>query len=220
MNTATVVGAVTDQSAAAVTGVSIVLTNIATGTSRTTLSDSAGYFVLPDLAPGEYTLTAKHAGFRTYLQSGIVLNVDQRPRLEVVLQVGEVTQEVSVTATVPIVESQNANIGGLVDQTMTQQLPLNGRQFLQLATLMPGVSVNAGSQVTGRGAGPRSFGIQLLGSRPTDNTYLIDGVDSFAFKFKNTSVRPAVGSVQEFNVLQNPYDVQYGITSGASVNVI
>ena len=120
----------------------------------------------------------------------------------------------------PLVDATHANIGGVVDNTYTEQLPLNGRQFLQLAFLLPGTSPNAGGQTSARGGGPRNIGLQMGGNRATNNSYLIDGADSFGFRFKNTSLRPSVASIQEFKVLESPYDTQYGVASGVQITVI
>lgn len=219
-NAASIFGSVTDPSGAAVPRVSIKATNENTGVESVATTNDVGNFTLLDLAPGPYTLSTTAQGFKQYIQKNLVLNVDQRPQINIVLELGNASESVTVRAEVPLVDSTHANIGGVVNNINTEELPLNGRQFLQLSLLLPGVSPNAGGQPTARGGGPRNVGVQLGGNRPTNNTYIIDGVDSFGFRFKNTSLRPSVASIQEFKVLNSPYDAQYGVVSGVTVNVI
>lgn len=219
-NAASIFGTVTDPSGAAVPNVGIKAINDNTGGESTATTNDAGNFTLLDLAPGPYTLTATAQGFKQHVQKNLVLNVDQRPQINITLELGSASESVTVRAEVPVVDSTHANIGGVVNNVNTEELPLNGRQFLQLSLLLPGVSPNAGGQPTARGGGPRNVGVQLGGNRPTNNTYIIDGVDSFGFRFKNTSLRPSVASIQEFKVLNSPYDPQYGVASGVTVNVI
>jgi hypothetical protein len=219
-NAASIFGRVTDQTGAAVQGVIVKVTHDNTGIARTAMTNEVGNFTILDLPPGPYTLSTEAQGFKQYVQRNLVLNVDQRPQLNIALEVGATTESVTVQAIVPLVDSTHANIGGVVDNVNTEGLPLNGRQFLQLSLMLPGVSPNAGGQPTARGGGPRNVGVQLGGNRPTNNTYIIDGVDSFGFRFKNTSLRPSVASIQEFKVLNSPYDSQYGVVSGVTVDVI
>lgn len=219
-NTATIIGTVRDSSGGIISEASVRAVNKATGVDYPTTSDRLGNFIVPDLPPGVYTVTVSQAGFKQYVQEELVLNVDQRPNLDVVLQVGSVSESITVDAWAPMIEATHANIGGVVDKVNVQQLPLNGRQFLQLALLLPGTSPAAGGQTVARGGGPRNVGFQGGGNRATNNTFLVDGVDSFGFRFKNTSLRPSVSSIQEFKILESPYDAQYGVASGVHVSVI
>lgn len=219
-NAAAIFGTVTDPSGAPVAAANVRLIDINTATTKVVASDDVGNFAIPDLAPGSYRLEVSKAGFKHYVHSNIVLNVDQRPQINIALTLGDTAETVTVTDSVPLVEATHANVGGLVENAAVQQLPLNGRQFLQLTLLLPGVSPAAGGQTVARGGGPRQVGVQLGGNRATNNTYLIDGVDSFGFRFKNASLRPSVASMQEFKVLEAPYDAQYGVASGITVNVI
>lgn len=219
-NTATVFGTATDSSGAVVSGVNLKITNDATNQEWTTVSDNLGNFILPDLPPGEYTLTATMTGFKQFVRKNLRLDVDQRPQINIVLEVGEITQNVTVEEAAPVVDSTHANVGGVVENVYAREFPLNGRQFLQLGLLLPGTSPNAGGQTSARGGGPRNIGLQAGGNRATNNSYLIDGADSFGFRFKNTSLRPSVASIHEFKVLESPYDAQYGVASGVQLTVI
>lgn len=219
-NTASVFGTVLDPSGSVIAGVNVLIVNDDTGQETKTVTDNLGNFVLPDLSPGRYTLTIGAQGFKQFVRKDLRLAVDQRPQINITLQVGSVTETVTVTEPAPIVDPTHANVGGVVESVYTKQIPLNGRQFLQLALLLPGTSPAAGGQSIGRGGGPRNIGLQAGGNRATNNSYLVDGVDSFGFRFKNTSLRPSVASLEEFKVLESPYDAQYGVASGVQVTVI
>jgi hypothetical protein len=219
-NTASIFGTVTDASGAIIPGVSVRITNDDTGQESASVSDALGNFILPDLAPGRYTLSASMKGFKQFVRKDLRLDVDERPQINVVLQVGDVAEVVTVNEAAPVVDATHANVGGVVGNVFAQELPLNGRQFLQLGLLMPGTSPAAGGQTIARGGGPRNIGVQAAGNRATNNDYLIDGVDSFGFRFKNTSLRPSVASIEEFKILESPYDPQYGTASGMQVTVI
>src|SRR5262245_12718986 len=219
-NAASIFGAVTDPTGAAVAAAAIRVTNQDTGVSVEVTSDQLGNFLVPDLAPGTYSLTASAPGFKQFVQTKLVLNVDQRPQIRIPLQIGDTRESITVQAEAALLESTHANIGGVIETVNAEQLPLNGRQFLPLALLLPGVAPANGGQTVGRNGGPRNTGVNMGGNRPTNNTYLIDGVDSFGFQWKNTSIRPSIASIQEFKVLNSPYDPQYGVVSGVTVNVI
>ena len=219
-NTASIVGTVADPAGGIVASASVQLVSDETAQAYKTVSDGAGRFVLLEIPPGVYTLKVSEQGFKQYMQRNIVLNVGDRPALPVALEVGAISESVSVEAENAVIEPTQASIGAFIDNVNTHQLPLNGRQFLQLTLVLPGVSTAAGGQTTARGGGPRNIGVQGGGNRATNNTFVIDGVDSFGFRFKNTSLQPSVASVAEFKVLESPYDPQYGVVSGLTVNVI
>lgn len=219
-NTASIVGNVADPAGNVVPKASIEVINDDTSQGYKTVADDTGSFTILQLAPGHYTMKVSQAGFKLYVQKGIVLNVEDRPQVNVILQVGSVAESVTVNAENSLVELTQASIGALIDNVNTHELPLNGRQFLQLALVLPGVSAAAGGQTVARGGGPRNIGVQAAGNRATNNTFVIDGVDSFGFRFKNTSLRPSVASIDQFKVLESPYDPQYGVVSGLTVNII
>jgi len=196
------------------------LTNNGTSQGYKTTSDDSGNFTFLQLAPGAYILKVSQPGFQVYVQKNIVLNVEDRPEIRAVLQVGSTSESVTVNAENSGIELTQASIGALIDNVNTHELPLNGRQFLQLALVLPCVSSAAGGQTVARGGGPRNVGVQAAGNRATNNTFVIDGVDSFGFRFKNTSLRPSVASIDQFKVLESPYDPQYGVVSGLTVNII
>jgi len=216
---ASLTGIVRDPSGAVVPGVTITVRNARTNETRTVQSDENGLYRVLNLLPGEYALRAEMTGFRPFAQSGITLEVAQAARLDIVLQPGEVREEVVIVAQVPLVNTENANIGTVINRREVLELPLNGRQYLQLAYLVPGASPAIKAHVTLRGSGPNNIGLQLSGGRASNNSYLIDGIESSGFRFRNTSLQPSIEMVQEFRVQTSPYDPQYGFFSNGQVNV-
>jgi hypothetical protein len=216
---ASITGIVKDPKGAVVPGVTIIVKNIRTNERRTTTTDENGLYRIFNLLPGEYTLRAEQQGFRPYVQSGIALEVAQAARIDIVLQPGEVKEEMVVVGQVPLVNTENANIGTVINKREVLELPLNGRQYLQLAYLVPGAAPAVKSHVTLRGSGPNNIGLQLSGGRASNNSYLIDGIESSGFRFRNTSLQPSIEMIQEFKVQTSPYDPQYGYFSNGQVNV-
>src|SRR5712691_2332104 len=140
LGTATISGNVTDSSGAVVVGANVSAANNGTGFQRQTTTNPQGQYNLPGLNPGSYSLTVEFMGFRRAEHSNITLQVDQNARIDVALEVGQTTDTVEITAQAPLVESQSAALGAVVDTQKILALPLNGRNFLQLARLVPGVT--------------------------------------------------------------------------------
>ena len=134
-----VVGDAQDASGAAVPGAAVVITNISTGATRTSNTDEAGGYVFPQLPPGDYSLSATHTGFKRYEVSKINLPVNQTVRVDIRLVVGEVSEQVQVTAQAVQLESETSSLGQVVSTANIVELPLNGRNFMQLANISPGV---------------------------------------------------------------------------------
>ncbi|MGH9355662.1 MAG: carboxypeptidase regulatory-like domain-containing protein, partial [Terriglobia bacterium] len=224
-------GTVTDPSGAVLPNAKITITNAATGVNRQATTDSAGFYTAPNLQPGVYEVTASAAGFATLVRSGISLTVGGQQVLNILMQVGAVSQQVHVSAAPPIVQLSTSEITHEVGATTVRELPLNGRDWTQLATLQPGV-VSMGSLQPGIGSGSgsargnRGFGTQLSisGGRPEQNNYRIDGVS--VNDYNNSSPGDALGaalgvdSIQEFSVLSSNYSAAYGRTSGGVINAI
>src|SRR5260370_25079303 len=148
----TLVGRVTDESGAVIPKTKITVTNTGTNESRLAETNDNGEFVIPQLAPGEYALTAEHESFRKEARKGIVLETGQQARLDLILKCGSVTEQVEVSAAAPLLASENASVGNVVDQKKVVELPLNGRDYLQLAQLQPNVFAPAsGSNLGFRG---------------------------------------------------------------------
>jgi len=227
--TAQVSGSITDATGAAVPNASVKALNQNTGTARTAVSNDEGYYLLPLLQPGTYTISADRTGFATKVLSGITLEVGQSPTINITMEVGQVSQRIDVTSTTPEVDLTSSTISGVVSQTDIVELPLNGRDWTQLATLQPGVDSAAAIQVpaaSGFSRGSRGWGSQMRisGEKPQYNGYYIDGVNV------NDEMGGGPGSVsggtlgvdaiQEFSVLTSNYPAEYGRTPGAILNAV
>src|SRR5438132_9334928 len=211
---ATIVGRVTDDSGAVVPGAKITITNTGTNESRSITVNDSGDYAIPQLAPGQYTLTAEYVGFNTVVRSGIVLETNQQTRLDVVLKVGGLTEKVQVSAAAPLVNTESATIGNVVDQKKIVELPLNGRDYLQLAFLQPNVFATAqGSNLGFRG------GLNVAGNSEVANQYLLDGIDNNDETTNQPLHRPILDAVREFKVLTGTYSAEYGRQAGGQVIV-
>ncbi len=211
-STATIVGRVTDPSGAVLPGAKITARNLSTSLERTTVSSDSGDFEIPFLPiGGSYTLTAGRDGFQTQELSGIVLQVDQRARLDVVMKVGSVSEKIVVEDAAPIVNTESGSIGQVIGNKKIVDLPLNGRNFLQLASLMPsaivGTSGTVGSPV-----------VSVSGGRQSKTEFLLDGISINEQLFDGVVVRPSVDAIQEFKVQANSFSAEYG-RGNAIVNV-
>ena len=225
---ATLTGTVTDSSGAVIPNVQVVIKNEATGEVRTVTVGSAGVYAAPNLLPGTYDVSVTAPGFQTTEQKGIVLTVGGQQLFNAKLQVGQVNQTVVVTDEAPAVQLANSTIGGVVDNRAVQELPLNARDWTQLATLQPGVdsmlSIQADTGTPDRAR--RGYGLQLSisGTRPTQNNYRIDGISVNDYTNGGPgSVSGAtlgVDAVQEFSVLTSNYSAEYGRTSGGVINTL
>ena len=137
---AEVSGTVTDPSGAGVANAKVIATNKATNVARETVTNPTGAYLINLLPPGDYTLTVEASGFRKLSQTGLTLQINQQAQLDLALQVGQVNETVEVTAAAPMLQSEASSLGTVVSEKLVNQLPLNGRNFIQLATLSPGVN--------------------------------------------------------------------------------
>jgi len=206
---ATIVGRVTDDSGAVVPGAKIIITNTGTNEIRSVIVGDNGEYSIPQLAPGNYSLTAEYAGFNRVVRSGIVLETNQQARFDISLKVGALTEEVQVSAAAPLVASENAALGNVVDQKKIVELPLNGRDYLQLAFLQPNVFAPAqGSNLGFRG------GFNVAGNSEIANQYILDGIDNNDETTNQPLHRPILDAVREFKVLTGTYSAEYGRQAG------
>jgi hypothetical protein len=219
-------GTVTDASGAVIPNATVTAINVDTSVSHDTVSGKNGDYVLPNLPPGNYTLTVEAAGFRKLEQTGVNLQVNQSSRVDFSLQVGQAAETVSVTGHPPLLESESSSVGTVINQKLVNELPLNGRNFVQLATLSPGVN-GVGQSTSGTimgGARPddRRAGNEIFsnGNREGDNNFLYDGVDNNERLTLSLTLRPAVDAVREFKIQTNLYSADVGRNSGAVIDVI
>ncbi|HYR86049.1 MAG TPA: carboxypeptidase regulatory-like domain-containing protein [Terriglobia bacterium] len=217
LGTGTISGTVFDQSGAVLPGANITVTNAGTGFVRSTVSSETGDFNLRGLLPGTYELTAELGGFRKFVQSTVTLQVDQNARIEVRLQVGSANETVIVTEQAPLLQSEQSSVGAVVDQKKIVEMPLNGRNFVQLATLLPGV--NSGDRdLTDRTA--PGGGISIAGARPEQNSFLMDGTIN-SDQFNNLlNFRPSIDILQEFKIQTSNYSAEFGKGAGGQINLV
>jgi len=210
---ATVTGRITDASNAAVPAASITITSLDTNQKRTVSSTQSGDFSIPQLAPGTYTLSAEREGFRREVIRKIVLETGQDFRADISLKVGALSETIEVEASAPLINTDNASVGGVVEQRKISQLPLNGRNYLQLAALQPNVlpPVQGSSNAT-RG------GLNIAGASEVSNLYIKDGIDNNTAS-DGSNHTPILDTIREFKVLTGTYSAEYGRASGAQVMV-
>lgn len=224
--TGQIAGVVTDASGSAVPGATVEVTNIATNVTRAVKSGSDGLYTVPLLLPGQYRVKASMAGFSTLLRDGIDVLVSGTARVDLQLQVGQVTEQVTTTAAAALVETRDATLGIVVEQKKVVDLPLNGRNFAQLGTLMPGVVApppSLGGQdgnATVGGFGNVTGSFNVNGQRNQSNNFMLDGAannDSFNSGFV---MRPPPDAIQEFKILTHSFGAEYGRNAGSVVNVV
>jgi hypothetical protein len=191
-----------------------------------TVSDGSGHYIIPLLPPGDYTLTAETAGFRKLVRSGLSLQINQQARVDLTMGVGQVSETLEVTAQAPLLESESSSLGTVVNQKLVNELPLNGRNFIQLATLSPGVNgvgySASGTIMSGSRPDDRRPGTEIFsnGNREGSNNFLYDGIDDNERLTLSIVLRPAVEAVREFKIQTNLYSADIGRNSGAVVDVI
>ncbi|PYU88417.1 MAG: hypothetical protein DMG08_25500 [Acidobacteria bacterium] len=222
VNTASIRGTVSDPSGAVVDGASITATNDLTGVSLTTVSNAQGIYVFPVLNLGAYTLAAEKQGFKKAVRKGIELQVNQTARIDLALEVGAVSEQVVVQEQIPLVEAETSSLGHVVTQRDVLDLPLNKRNFSQLAVLVPGANFGAAGTIGGgdRPDDPRPRSAFFVnGTRDSSNTYLIDGIDNYDRLHTTVAIKPSIDAVQEFKVQTSLYSAEFGRNAGGVVNV-
>jgi len=206
-------GLVTDSTGAVVAGAKITLVHPATNTQRIVTSNNAGLYNLPALPPGSYNLKLEMQGFKTEVRNDIELQVAQNARLDFALQVGNVTEVVEVTGGAPVLETETTSIGAVIEHKRILELPLNGRNYLQLAALIPGSTTNgpASSQGQQRMGGARnSFSLNVAGQRIHFNHYTLDGLENTDPNFNSYLFLPSLDALQEFKVEAGLFQAEYG----------
>jgi hypothetical protein len=218
---ASLTGKVTDPSGAAIPEAAVTATDVATGQSAKTMTDPTGSYNLPSLSPATYTLTVEKAGFKTSVQTGITLLVDQKATLNAQLEVGNVSTRVEVSGAAPLVETASASVGTVIGERDVVDLPLNVRRFGALATLVPGTTTDNGGFANNQFGSPFSEASYTAnGARSASNNSIIDGVDSRNMTFGGFSVSPPPDAVEEFKVQTNIYDAAFGKTAGSTINLV
>ena len=217
---ATITGRVSDSTDAAVPRANLQIRNIETNDVTTAVSSAQGDYTVPLLRPGTYTISVQVAGFKALTRSGVVLNIGQSATVNIVLEVGNLTEQITVTGEAALLDTASANRGAVIDNQQVTEFPLNGRNPFMLSTLAAGVNFN-GALIY-----PRPFDNGAIaqwsfnGSLAANNDFMLDGAPNNAQGgTNNIALVPPVDSVQEFKVQTNSYDSQFGHTGGGIVNV-
>ncbi len=219
-------GTVLDVTGATLPGAKVTATNAGTNVARGTVSDATGNYVIPLLQPGDYVVTVEATGFKKLVQKGLSLQLNQQAQLNLTLQLGQVSEEIQVTAQAPQLQSESSSLGTVVSEKLVNQLPLNGRNFIQLAVLSPGVTgvgfAASGTIMSGTRPDDRRPGTEIFsnGNREGSNNFLYDGVDNNERLTLSIVLRPAVEAVREFKIQTNLYSADIGRNSGAVIDVI
>ena len=223
LTTADILGTVTDSTGAAIPNAQITVTNVDTRQARTTTSNASGDYDVTLLPVGKYSVTVSITGFKTSTTNNLAVEAGDRARADVKLEVGGSTETVTVEAQTPLLQADNATVSSTVTAKAVQDLPLNGRNFVQLVQLVPGANEGQGNSLTS-GARPddrrQSAGFSVNGQDDTLNNYIIDGIDDNERVIGTIGVRPNVEGIQEITVQTNSYSAEAGRTAGGVVSII
>lgn len=218
--TATLYGTVTDANQAVLSSAKITVTNEATGFQRTTVSDKSGNYTLPLLPVGTYDLTVEASGFQRYAQNKIALALNDEVRLNAQLIVGEVSATVQVDSEPSLINLEQGSVGQVIGRRKIEDLPLNGRNFLQLASLQAGVTPNVTTITEFTAGHPGQTNFSVNGLRAQSNNFLLDGADNNDGFLGTAGGVPSPDALQEFRILTNAYSAEYGRGGGAVVNIV
>ena len=207
-----VLGVVTDNSGGVLPGASIVLRNLGTGVTRETVSNDRGQYEVPGVQPGRYQIDAEVSGFRRVSHGPIVIQVNQETRLDIVLQLGEVAETITVQGTGTVVQTTTATIGKVVEEKQIVALPLTDRNFASLGLLTPGV--------TTRGQSTTDAQYVVHGQRQDANNFQLDGVANVTLGGNSVQARPNVDAVQEFKIQTSNFSAEFGRNAGSVVQVV
>lgn len=219
-STGTISGVVTDPSGAVVPGAAVSILGIATGSERKTVSDSAGSFTAPSLQPGEYSITVVASGFAKFTISRLTLEVNTTATANAKLALTGAGETVQVESTPAPIEAQTSTLGQVIDRETVQQIPLNGRHFLDLTNLTPGTVVppnNGSLTAPSRGLGANSF--DTAGNREDTNNFQINGINLNDMTQNQITFQPSINTTSEFKIINSTFSAEFGRSSGSIVNV-
>jgi hypothetical protein len=215
-----ILGVVEDTSGAIIPGVTVTVVHAATGQQRQVVTGESGNYVVTNINPGEYTVRAEKGGFKSEVRSGLTLQLNQKARVDMKLSVGAVSETVEVSARGVILNTDDATMGNVVEQKRITDLPLNGRNFANLAGLMPGVIKGISSNTNQYGRKDTAIAISANGMRENQGQVLYDGV-STAWNINNaTFFKASIEAIQEFKVHAGTYSAEYGHNAGAQVEIL
>lgn len=206
-------GEVRDTSGATVPGVQVIATNVATNVARTAVTNDSGLYSFPAMIPGTYNIRAEKTGFKAVTKSDIELQVQQSARVDFELPVGQLSETVEVSASAQMLSTEDATVGTVIENKRIVEIPLNGRNYLQLVSLAPNVSYGFGSagQANSRQGGDRANqNISVGGNRSYFNYFTLDGVDNTDPNFNTYVIQPSIDALQEFKVQTGIYPAEFG----------
>lgn len=209
----TIVGLVQDETAGILPGVSITIRDLGTDFTRTVATDARGQYEVRGLQPGQYEVRAELTGFRTMVQSGVVVQVNQETRVNITMALGQISETVTIQAEGVTVQTTTSTVGKVVEETAIVGLPLAGRNFVDLGLLIPGVTTRTQStQATDR--------YYVHGQRDDANNFLLDGVASVDLEGNASDIRPNPDAVQEFKIQTSNFSAEFGRNAGSVVQVV
>src|SRR5438876_5284615 len=206
-------GVIHDPSGAVIPGVTITVTNPATNFSRSAISNEAGVYNFPALQPGRYNMKVELPGFRTITQNDVELQIQQSARLDFTLQVGDLSQTVEVSGAAALIATENATVGTVIENKRIVDMPLNGRNFLQLVALSPNVSYgfsDSTQAITRQGGSRAQQNISVAGQRSEFNHFTLDGVENTDVNFNTYVFLPSIDALQEFKVQTGIFPAEFG----------
>ncbi len=222
--TGSITGTVTDESKAVLPGVTVVVEHVETGITRTLVTDANGRFRALNLPPGTFTVTAELQGFTKAVRNGLTVAIDKDVTADMEMKVGALTESVTVAGETTQVQLSQTVVGGLVTTKQIAELPLNGRNFMQLATLEPGVTVSRSSSSNDFTGGYGATQIAIGGARPEHTGYLLEGTNIADPSDKAPSglagVMLGVDTIQEFTVQTHGYSSEFGRAAGGIVSSV
>ncbi len=209
----TIFGSAKDSSGAVVPGATVQVTDTQTGTIRKAASDAAGEWIVPQLVVGTYSVRAEAPGFKAFVANGITVQVNENRRVDVTFEIGALTDSISVSGELAQVETREGTLKEVIDSKRIEELPLNGRNPLQLQYLVAGVGVHQ----PGGGGQAENQAVAINGSRSNSNNYTLDGADNSDPFFNTASVFPSPDALQEFSIQTSSYGADKGGNAGASM---
>ena len=214
-------GDVKDASGAVVAGAAITVRNTSTNGVRNATTNEDGVYSIPALVPGLYEVKAEKSGFKSASRANVELQVQQAARVDFNLEIGQVSEVVEVSSRLPLLSTEDATVGSVIEQKRITELPLNGRNFFSLVGLSPNVNIgfNQAAQAAGRQGGTRSeLTISIAGARSAWSNYTLDGITNTDINFNLYIVLPSVEALQEFKVQTGIYPAEFGRGAG-QINV-
>jgi hypothetical protein len=220
--TGTILGSVRDTTGAYVPGATVMLLNTGTGLTRSVTTDAYGEYTAPLLPTGTYSVSAELTGFKKQTLSNVRVGVDQKVRIDLRLELGEMTEAIEIQAETPLVQTSSSDLSATVESKQIETLPLNGRNFVSLTRTIPGVLRGTpGSNIDGAGslAWRASASFSANGQRTRDNNYLLDGVDNNETWLQTVVIFPSVDALEEFKLQTSTYSAEFGRSMGGVVNL-